>query len=680
MRKKALVFFTILVLINLIFLCTSKSTDYLDLKWEYSANGAVIFVHVDDLNDDGFKEIVVGASREIILGGSGWVYLLDRDGNLKWKYDLPGPISAMLVDDLDNDGKKEIISGVFSYVHVLDSNGNLKWKSRTDYQYKVMSLYADDIDNDNSKEIVIGTGSQRKGKLFIFDENGSWIKQWEVNGEVRSLYTADLYKNGLKEIIIGTVGKYGVLNYPGYVQVFNTTGSKIWEHQTEKGILSLLVDDINNDGWNEILVGCQEYFYALDNYGNEEGNSTTGGRIRVILVKDLDKDGVKEIILGSNDVYVLDKNFNRKWINTVGSEVYDVGVADLDNDEDLEVIVASDKLYILDKNGKEKWQYPVGLSVTSIYTNDINDDGYQELVIGSLDKNLYVFQSESYVKRLDAKRYYTQAENFYAIGNYKEAKKNAEDAKKIYSELEDSRGIKDCDELLNKIMDLENNVVKEMESARDYYENASNAYTSGDYRNAFSYAYKAKYKYLSFSDTENVKRCNDIINGSIEFLRLDADSYFENASEYYKERNYETALKNAEMAREFYEFIKDNGAVNKSGELIVKINEAIEKKSGGFSFKGDLITPILLSIIIPFLIIIIFLIIKRKEQKIEKPKEKIIPKESKIKVGDEKKIIKEKIEKKVIKRKLLDKIVKDRFKGEGSSLRSLMNKDELKEV
>ena len=690
MKKKIRIFLAILVLINLVVLCSAKSTEYLDLKWKYLSDGAVVFVHVDDLDNDGFKEVIAAASKETMIGGSGWIYVFDREGNMTWKltgkYDLPGPISSILIDDLNNDGKKEIIVGIFSYVHVLDSDGIEEWKSRTDYRCKVISLFVDDLDNDGSKELIVGASSRTTGKLFVINENGGWEWVRPVNGEIHALYAADLYKSGFKEIIAGTVGRYGILNYPGYIQVFNSSGSEVWKYKTEKGILSLSVDDIDNDGWNEILVGCQEYFYALDNYGKEEGNSTTGGRIRAILATDLEKDGDREIILGSNDVYVLDGNFKRKWINKVGTEVYDLDVADLDGDGNVEVIVASDKLYILDKDGKERWQYSTKMSVRSVCTDDLNSDGYQELIVGSADKNVYVFQSKTYVKRLDARRYYTRANEFYLSGNYTEAKKNAEDAKRIYSELGDSKGIKECEELLENIENSENQIIKEKESAREYYEKARNAYLSGEYKNATKYAYKAKYKYLSFN-MEKVEECNEIINKSIEFLKLDAHTYLENASEYFEMGDYENALLYAKKANEDYEFVKDEGGVNKSEELIVKINEAIGKKEKEeFLVKGDLITLILVGMIILALIILVILIIdlviKRKQNIEGKLEVKVVVERPRMEVRkDEKeeKIPKEPIEKKVIKRKPLGKIVKDRFKGEGSSLRGLMG-DELKEV
>jgi len=187
--------------------------------------------------------------------------------------------------------------------------------------------------------------------------------------------------------------------------------------------------------------------------------------------------------------------------------------------------------------------------------------------VGSADKNVYVFQSKTYVKRLDARRYYTRANKFYSSGNYTEAKKNAEDAKRIYSELGDSKGIKECEELLENIENSENQIIKEKESAREYYEKARNAYLSGEYKNATRYAYKAKYKYLSFN-MEKVEECNEIINKSIEFLKLDAHTYLENASEYFEMGDYENALLYAKKANEDYEFVKDEGGVNKSEELM----------------------------------------------------------------------------------------------------------------
>jgi tetratricopeptide (TPR) repeat protein len=689
MKKRIMILLTILASLNLIVLCNAESTEYMDLKWEYSTDSAVVFVHVDDLDNDGSKEVIAIASKETMSGAAGWIYVLNEEGSLKWTYPLPGSISAILIDDLDKDGKKDIIVGVFSYAHVLDGNGNLTWSSKTDYRRNILSLFAGDLDNDGSKELVIGTGRSYKatGELFIINEKGG--HEWEnrrLNGRANAVYAVDLDKDGFKEIIVGTVGKYGNREYPGYLQVFNTTGDEIWRYQTKKGILSLSVYDINGDGWDEILVGCQEYFYVLDKHGEAKGNSTTGGRIRDIIVTDLENDGVKEIILGSNEVYALDKNFKRKWINKVGTEVYDLDVADLDGDGDLEVIVASDKLYILDKEGNDVWQYSTK-AVNSVYNSDLNGDGYPELVLGSVNGKIYVLHSRTYVERQDATRFYAKANELYSSGNYEEAKENAENAKKLYSKLEMYDGVKKCKELLDKIMNDENRVTKEKESAKEYYEKAHNAYLAGEYINATSYAQKAKYKYISFSDMENVDKCREIINKSDEFLRLDADIHLENASRYFGEGDYEKALFHAEKAREFYEFIKDDGAVNKSMELIAEINESLGKTEEAPVDNNELVTYILMGLIILAIIILVALIIKtRGGRNKEKPKPKVEEEKPTMKVKRKEDKpetrVKErkKTKKKRVKRKPVAKIAKDSIRGEGSSLRSLMDNNELKEV
>jgi len=251
MKKKIRIFLAILVLINLVVLCSAKSTEYLDLKWKYLSDGAVVFVHVDDLDNDGFKEVIAAASKETMIGGSGWIYVFDREGNMTWKYDLPGPISSILIDDLNNDGKKEIIVGIFSYVHVLDSDGIEEWKSRTDYRCKVISLFVDDLDNDGSKELIVGASSRTTGKLFVINENGGWEWVRPVNGEIHALYAADLYKSGFKEIIAGTVGR----RFMHYMQrIYTRVDLRRLLQEPLAGMVSLIILVIFR---SSILVGVR---------------------------------------------------------------------------------------------------------------------------------------------------------------------------------------------------------------------------------------------------------------------------------------------------------------------------------------------------------------------------------------------------------------------------------------
>ncbi|MEA3255813.1 MAG: VCBS repeat-containing protein, partial [Candidatus Altiarchaeota archaeon] len=366
--------------------------------------------------------------------------------------------------------------------------------------------------------------------------------------------------------------------------------------------------------------------------------------------------------------------------------VYDLEVTDLDGDGNPEVIVASDKLYILDNEGNDVWQYSTK-AVNSVYTSDLNRDGYPELVMGSADGKVYVLHSRTYVERQDATRFYAKANELYSSGNYEEARDNAENAKKIYSKLEMYDGIKKCKELLDRIMNDESRATKEKERAEEYYNKSYDAYLAGEYINATSYAQKAKYKYISFSDMENVDKCREIINKSGKFLRLDAYVHLENASRYFEEEDYEKALFHAGKAREFYEFIKDDGAVNKSMELIARINESLGKTEEAPVDNKELITYVLIGSIILAFIVLVTLIIKTRggrnkrtpkpKGEEEKPTIKVRKREDKpeTKVKERKRA-----KKKRVKRKPVAKIAKDISRGKGSSLRSLRDDNELKEV
>jgi len=185
---------------------------------------------------------------------------------------------SILIGDVNGDGKKEIIavstinSGVYSYItdasemdntlYVYSSNLSLLWKFRdknaeeqTEYPtFKTSSLALGDLDGDGVDDIV-----------------------FSISPSIAPIDTVS--------------GEY----YPKTtLYAFKGDGTLLWNRTFEGGITpeSLIIDDINGDGKNEILVGSDN-LYMLDSSGE------------VISTYFLDKytyRGISEIISHQNDI------------------------------------------------------------------------------------------------------------------------------------------------------------------------------------------------------------------------------------------------------------------------------------------------------------------------------------------------------------------------------------------
>jgi hypothetical protein len=118
--------------------------------WDYKTDRLVTSVLVSELNDDD--------EQEIIFGSNPYLYILDKNGDLKSKIDINDSARTILVSDLENDGVKEIIIGTNNLVRVIGGDGKKKGEWSFGRGINAVSIRAADLDNDDKEEIIAGYG------------------------------------------------------------------------------------------------------------------------------------------------------------------------------------------------------------------------------------------------------------------------------------------------------------------------------------------------------------------------------------------------------------------------------------------------------------------------------------------------------------------------------------------
>ncbi|MBU4406076.1 MAG: VCBS repeat-containing protein, partial [Candidatus Altiarchaeota archaeon] len=556
------------VLLLVLFLASLASSSELSmgLKWEKELDDPVTAVEIADIDGDGKKEIVAAMSETRfiagMLAGSGKIYVLDLDGNiLNESSALIGPPSDILVvDDLDADGTSEIILGIYSHSHVLDSGCKLMFKPYVGKGRIIESVKTADLDGDGLKEIVITAVSdnQNQNGVYVFDNTGKrkWTKG--TKGRSYSLAIADLNNDGRPEVVVGTTwGNGPISSSTGYISVLNSSGGEIFNNRMEGGgIVSVAVADLDNDGTGEILAGSWPALSVFDHEGNSKWNYTAGGRVNALVAEDLDNDGNKEIIIASNDIYVLDNEGELICKNPVGSEVYALEIKDLDGDGRAEILVGSDRFYILDNECNEVWNYRTDLSVKSISVDDLDNDGYYEVAVGSMDRKLYVFGSKEHVMGSSADDSYSEAQKLYLAGKHELALNYSRNAKELYQQLGDSKGVSRAQRLMEQIEGAIENQGNELETANRYYSLAENLSNSGDYLNASRYLKTAVAKYSLLSEVGLLSKADTLLAKTDSMVALMADSIYNNGSQKHSERSYAEAISILTDAREHYFWVK----------------------------------------------------------------------------------------------------------------------------
>jgi hypothetical protein len=419
---------------------------------------------VADINNDGYGEIIICRTS---IPQQLQVYTLD--GSLLWSSDIGEPESGNggnvilpIIDDLNHDGFSEIIVYRFllfkNYCHlyVFDHNGSVLdgWPLVLPKEYHPSMLCAD-INLDGYDEIIFKGNDANEVMLSIVDHTGTILSQWQLpdihwgSSLVATPAVANLDSDPELEIVCGSPSENAGYNSSsgewineGYLDVFNLDGSELpgWPKYTD-GIIftSPVIGDINNDGKPEILVGLQyagnapDYryggLYAYDAAGNvlpgfpfEKGWNFCSAP----SIADFDNDGDLEIVASRLGFYTYvlhhDGTLAAGWPQqTTWNDYYSTIIGDINNDNILDIVTtAGNGFYPSTSNhgGVYAWGYdgtplPGFPKATEVDAQapaciaDIDNDGNVEIIASSnwdydWETSQYKFRGSLYIWDIDA--------------------------------------------------------------------------------------------------------------------------------------------------------------------------------------------------------------------------------------------------------------------------------------
>jgi len=144
-----------------------------NMMWNYPTEKLVNSVHISDLNGDD--------RPEIIFSSNPYLYLLDSSGNLKSKININGSALIIQANDLENDGFREVVLGTNNMIQVIGWDGVMKGFWSIERDVGTLSMYLLDLDNDGRKEIIAGYGwdgarldqKYKSGELIVLKVTGA---------------------------------------------------------------------------------------------------------------------------------------------------------------------------------------------------------------------------------------------------------------------------------------------------------------------------------------------------------------------------------------------------------------------------------------------------------------------------------------------------------------------------
>ncbi|VAW29734.1 hypothetical protein MNBD_CHLOROFLEXI01-1012, partial [hydrothermal vent metagenome] len=217
-----------------------------------------------DINEDGRYELLVTRFARVELLGLG---VGTSEIALEWSYSLDSEPGAILVVDFDRDGEDELVIGAKDgRLHYLNQQNNVDWLVSPGGTITHLAL----LKRGQQQRIVVIRSS-----IIIGPDNQEQQQSW--------------------------------------IDVRDTSGEQLWEEPIDAQITSLLIQDINERGDPEIIVGTQtgdiiaftseqtELWRESIAPENEVGNAVT----QLLLIKNTQTEQPLLIASAANKLYAV---------------------------------------------------------------------------------------------------------------------------------------------------------------------------------------------------------------------------------------------------------------------------------------------------------------------------------------------------------------------------------------
>lgn len=366
-----------------------------------------------DVDGDGTIEILWGAGGSST--GADFLYVANPTSGIEWQNaHLDGPLSAVAVGDVDDDGQDEIV--MVSYKSNSDSDDGvisifdaethtLEWQSMdlpNIYAWSgVNSVRIADVDGDGETEFIIATAHLYDGLVQVYNGRTHALKAQSASYNAEpftAMEVADVDGDGATEIVVGTTVATTGASAAHLIVLNGATLAEKWKSPGVTNgwgtVTDLSIGDVDNDGHAEILaVAGGNRLYAIDGVTHQydwlaDIPANTVGSF------DLDQDGQLEILVGRTDgtigVYSGATFSARPTISSFSTSSVDaLNVADLEGDGEAELLVASGGfLNVLNyRTGQLVWRSGrLGENLgryNHLQIKDIDGDGKKEVLVGS---------------------------------------------------------------------------------------------------------------------------------------------------------------------------------------------------------------------------------------------------------------------------------------------------------
>ncbi|MBL8695294.1 MAG: protein kinase [Planctomycetes bacterium] len=356
----------------------------------------------------------------IAVGGeSSGVCLVDRAGQLLSRIPYRGTLTAGLVDDLEGDGFTDIVIGTSAKQALsVSSKKTVQFEisSRDRAHGRVVDFF--DAHGDSAPEIVVGfephdvlvlapsgkevmelktsravmqvermsfpnsgafgvAAMDADGVLYAFDRDGKVL--WTQRMRTFFFHRADLDGDGHLDFVSRVAAKY--------VTACGADGAKLWEREIPTSIRDVIPADLDGDGRLELVVLTPaQGVFVLGLDGTVLRSFALAPNCAEFLVWDLDGDRKAEILaIDVDDVmHVYRSDGKLWWEHSRIRHRIDPVIHDLDGDMRPEIVAAfqAADMVVMSAEGRPVAIRRLGDRVNFFFAEDLDGDGQGEVIVG----------------------------------------------------------------------------------------------------------------------------------------------------------------------------------------------------------------------------------------------------------------------------------------------------------
>ncbi|UCF07599.1 MAG: VCBS repeat-containing protein [Thermoplasmata archaeon] len=320
-----------------------------------------------------------------------------------------GRFNSIICADVDGDTRDEILFGSFEgYVVSVEFQGGdyfVDWIS-PQFGERCWGITSGQFDSDSAQEIIIGDGDGVVRAVDGVTKDTEWTSETLVR-DAHGLLLHDVDDDGDNELIVGT--GYKTDQGWGQIYLFDQEDSDYYDafEPFDSRLRELDVKDVDNDGEEELIVGCgvslgdiagEGYVrvFDLQTKALEWRSPDLGGCVEGLRVTDLDSDGTLEIVVSNGYRYregfcfiyhYEEGEYRRVWKSkNIGPKAYGLDVGDIDEDGVAEIVISNLAGYIYVFDGEthaEEWRSGnLGRDILGITLGDPDGDGETEIIAG----------------------------------------------------------------------------------------------------------------------------------------------------------------------------------------------------------------------------------------------------------------------------------------------------------